>query len=261
MKTITLTRPITIKPDTLSEPTKYVVTKDLGKDFAVTLGGNWRGGKFSDRFDGECPWPSIVVECNYLSAGVNVLRCDNGDFGPMRVTESRGQAFRFDSCRQSQFQSIRAHRCQSDDTIIEIAGVPNLDSSNMLTFGQVSAFGCDAPTTMQISGTSKNVSRLITIQQLCLHVVWARMQEQFPATKAFNPRKRVHLDLTDSAAVQISNANFRLDPDDHAGSKAIVSLPSSRDNVISSGQILWRRMGEDLRPLIDGPVVVFPNRK
>ncbi len=259
MKTVFLEKPISLRPSDITENTSFIVKKDLGNEFAVTINGDWKSSTFSDRADGLFPWPAIHVECEYQSKGVLLNRIDNADITAIRVHESRGCGVELRSVRQSQINSIRVHRAKSDDLIVRIDGIDNADASNMILIGQLSCMACDAPVTVSIEGTGKNSPRVITISQLILHVVVDRIREQFPPMANVGGRKRVHVRVLDrSAAVTIVSGNLRLDPADMDGSKAIEMASTCRDIVMLNGQILKAKYGEDVVSMVDGGLKVIP---
>lgn len=258
MNTKIITHPIIIRPDEITQSTRYIVDKDLGDRYAITIEGNWRHPKSDDRFDGV--WPLIELQCNYKSAGILVYRCDNADFSNLRIVESNGCAAELMGVRQCNFVSLRTHRCQSIDSIVKFTGMPESFSSNMINIGQLSCMGCDAPATVEMISSTKNEVRVITIGQLDCHIAWPTMMKQFPKTAKFGPRARTHLKLNNATGVTVSSCNLRLNSDDPDDAMAITAGESSKNCVVYGGQILKRRDDDDIRKLISGPVTVFPFR-
>ena len=264
MKTITVTKPLILKPSDITEPTVFDVQADLGGKYAVTIEGNWRRNQTDseDRFDGLFPVHPIVVKCNYLSPGVLVKRDDNSTFTQITVVESKGKAIQVLGCRQSTFGVLRAHRCQSPDSIISITGLEDSFSPNMLRFGAISCMANDAPVTVELVNApgSKNAVRVIDIGSLWCHIAWPSMAKQFPVTAQFGPRARTHLALNDSVGVGVSVINCRMHRDDPPEAKAITAGPKAENCVIHTGQVLQVR-GKSIANLISGNVTVFPQMK
>lgn len=262
MNIVTITEPLTLRPGQLDRPTRFVVASDMGDQYAVTIEGNWKTREnpwSEDRFDGI--WPAIQVDCNYLSRGVLLNRVDNADFDPIRVTESNGPAVEFRSLRQCHFGSVRAHRCKSTSRILLFSGNDQSYSTNMINMGQVVCMGCDAPVTVEMVNASKNDVRIITIAQLICHIAWEPLRQQFPGTRSFGPRNRVHLALNDATAITIVSCNLRMDAQDPDTARAITTSNKAEDCIVSGGQILKVRGRSDLGSLVVGNVVVFPHRR
>jgi hypothetical protein len=254
-----ITEPVTIRPGELRDATRFVVEKDFGDVYAVTLMGNWKpreNPESEDRFDG--PVPPITVDCGGLSRGLRVDRMDNFTAGELIVRESRGEALEIRQVRQSRFVSVRCHRCQSDRSIVRFAAVPGSYSTNMVDCGQFVVMACDAPVTIAFDNCedSANRIRLITFSQLICHPSWGPAAKQFPRLSAFEPRKRTHVDFQNAEHVTVSSYNMRLDPQDHDGSMAFQASPKARGIVAVNGQIL-RRRNEDWRKFVSKSVTVL----
>lgn len=264
-----LSEPVTIHPDELRDDTRFIVERDFGDKFAVTLEGIWKPREnphSEDRRDWQKH--AITIECGYLSKGLLVYRVDNADIGPIWVEESRGEALEICQVRQSEFASIRCHRCQSQTSIVLFSAVEDSYSTNMVSFsGQFNVITCDAPTTVLFANCKDSVNRLrlITFHQLNCHPTWGPAQEQFPKLKEFKPRKnRVHVDFANAQDITVLSYNMRLDPNDGAESKAFKASPDeqlpnrtivrgARNIVLVNGQVL-RQRGEDPQKFISRPV-------
>ncbi len=254
MRIVTISEPKVYQSSELTEPVRFVVDRDFGDRFAVTIDGNWRRNPQSeDRFDG--PLPPITVDCGYRSKGLLLYRLDNADISPVIVRESSGTAFEVRSLRQCQFQSVRVHRCEGDSEIVLLSGDRGSYSSNMLHFGQMVCMACDAPTTVRMANAEKNAIRLISFGSLYCHPAWGPLRRQFPLTAGFGARRRVHVDFGSAYAVTISSLNCRMDRDDPVGSLALLANDDARDIEIVNGQILQQR-GADVRGLVSGPIRV-----
>jgi hypothetical protein len=254
-----LTEPVTIRPSELRDATRFVVERDFGDLYAVTLEGNWKpreNPESEDRHDG--PFPAITVDCGYQSRGIRLYRIDNASIGELIVLESRGEALEICQLRQSRLESVRCHRCQSDRSIVRFAAVPGAYSTNMLDCGQFVVMACDAPVTIAFDNCedSANRLRLITFSQLICHPAWTPAAKQFPRLAEFRPRKRVHVDFQNAEHVTVSSYNMRLDPHDHDGSMAFQVSPKARGIVAVNGQIL-RRRNEDWRKFVSKSVTIL----
>jgi hypothetical protein len=254
-----ITEPVIIRPSELRGDTRFIVEKDFGDFYAVTLEGNWKpreNPESEDRFDG--PFPPITLECGYQSRGIRLYRIDNASIGELIVTESRGEALEICQVRQSRLESVRLHRCQSERSIVRFAAVAGSYSTNMVDCGQFVVMACDAPTTIAFDNCedSANRIRLITFSQLICHPAWEPARKQFPRLSEFQPRKRTHIDFQNAENVTITSYNMRLDPQDFDGSMAFQASPKARGIVAVNGQVM-RRRNEDWRKFVSKSVTVL----
>jgi hypothetical protein len=259
MNRIETDQPLEYFADEVEEALWIVVTKDFPGP-ALTIKGRPKSKRFSDRMDRMTTLPDISLECNYNTGGALFTGIDNIDVGRVCVQESNGPAMVFQSMRQCDIKSLRAHRCKSKTDIVRFDAVNNKsDASNMINIGQINCMGCFAPTTVMMEGTAKSPVRHITISQLNMHSTWAQMREQFPETRTFVPGPKTLLQLSQSVCVTINAANFRFDPQDPLNSICAVECGSrSRGCKILNGQMLVDELILDLTPYITGPVQVFP---